>query len=201
MQTGTSGPRGASGDTAPGSGGAAKSIPATSRAAGRHHLPASSTAERSSRSHGGDLALFLTALAHHQLLPLGLRQRCCTPGAAERQERGSCTGLHIAARGPRRDRGGKWSSLGRTGPEHTLPRGKWPRTPPDSSQSSKQSLLSTEAEEPPPCLHHPSVHPSISATSILGGTHGSTQPRDAGTSRNSGCHRQTATRRSFLGSL
>lgn len=40
VKTVTSGPRGASGDTAPASGWGAKSIPATSRAAGLHHLPA-----------------------------------------------------------------------------------------------------------------------------------------------------------------
>lgn len=53
VPTGTSGPGGAGGDTAPGSGRAAKSTAATSRAAGRHHLPAGSTARGAAEPMGG----------------------------------------------------------------------------------------------------------------------------------------------------
>lgn len=141
VPTGTSGPGGAR---------AAKSIAATSRAAGHHHLPAT---ERSSRCHGGDLELFLTALAHHQLLTLGLRRCCHSPGAAESRGQGSAWAPHHHGQCPERQRGGmerRWEN--------------WPKMHPCSEGRGSEHRqthpnLASRAEESPPELHQPRVHP------------------------------------------
>lgn len=74
------------------------------------------------------------------------------------------------------------TALGKLAQNTPCPEGRvrgWLSTPPDSPQSSKQNPLSTKAEEPSSRMHHPGIYPSISAMSIFGGIHGSTQPQDA----------------------
>lgn len=107
-------------------------------------------------SHGGDVALFLTALAHHQLLPLGLRQPCCTPGAGRRA---GC--LHTPQVVPGEAEVQNGTASGAPAQNAALAWRKGLRTRPGSAQPSRQSPLGTQAEEPcPDCISPVSSHKS-----------------------------------------
>lgn len=123
-------------------------------------------------SHGGDVALFLAALAHHQLLPLGLRQPCCTPGAGLGGERGVST-LHrwcperqrCRMEQPREHRpkmqpwpGGRGSEHGRAQPS---PAGRAPSAP---RQKSRALTASARCPAINPSHEHPQWHPRIHPT-------------------------------------
>lgn len=69
----------------------------------------------------GDVAFFLTALAHHQPLPPGPQVVLLHPSElGQREEQAIWMGLQISTCGPREMGGEKWNGLGKTGPKHTL---------------------------------------------------------------------------------
>lgn len=70
---------------------------------------------------GGNLAFFLTALAHRQPLTWGAQTVLLHPsGLGEREEHTTRMGFQISTGGPQRNGGGKQNSFGKTGPKHTL---------------------------------------------------------------------------------
>lgn len=71
---------------------------------------------------GGDLAFFTDSSCSSPATHAGVHTVLLHPsGLGEREEQAAWMGLQISTWRPQRDGGGKWNSLGKTGPKCALP--------------------------------------------------------------------------------